>query len=1381
MLRLQTLGRLRFEGEGTAALSSRRKELVLLAFLARRGPRPISRAEVAALLWEDRDEQRARQSLRQALLELRRLVGEGLQVGPETIALAERVVDLDATAFEREVEAGQLDAAVGRWQGDFLTGLEDVGGEELRAWLEAQREALRRRLHTAFTGLCEDARRRGAWNEGISWAERWVAALPLDEAGHVCLLRLLDLSGRAEEGLSRYTAFTSELRALELAPSPALEQMGLVLERSSASAPPPRLSSAALFTPMLIGRGPALAELLAAWRVAREGGGSVVLVEGELGIGKTRLCEEFLRRLERESNARMSSRAHGREGPGPVELGVLAQLTSGLAMAPGLAGARPAALAALGQIAPAVRTRFPSLSEDSGVDAGQAFGEAVAAAAGEGPVVLFIDDLPQADPASLRALLSLIEAPPPGLLVLATARTGDGEPQVILSHQPAVRRLKLQPLSLPEVELLVGSILELPLEDKRRLASRLHAQGGGSPFYIVEMVSALADEGMLAPTERGEWHLTTGERRLPLPTSVRDVMTRRLAPLTPAGRLVLEAAAVLGLPFDRALLTEVSGQSPVAVDAALEELLLQRLIRETGVPGCHEFAQELVRHHVERNVPVARGEQLSSRAISALEARATSDPAVAAALVHHRARASTLITATRRRRRRVLSGAFGAVLVVAALGVGLRLRSSPGPTGTAVAVLPFAVTGGPELGYLRDGIVTLLSTELNGVGSLRITDPRAVLGIAAQISRNPPDVGQGRRVAERLGAGTYVIGDIVEGGGKIRIRATAHRVGQPSQPIARGESEGTTGELFQLVDALAGQLLSGLSGGPYEQLTRVAATTTRSLPALKAYLEGERLFREGAFHPAAREFQRAVTEDTTFALAYYWLSVASWWADDSKAIDSAATRAVRFSSRLSERDRRLFQAWDAFLSGDALGAELIYRQIVGAEPENVEAWLQLGEVLFHSGPRRGYPLAGARLPFKRVLYFEPEHTSAILHLARIAASEGRAGELDSLVRRILQLNPAGEWAVEAKALRSFARGDAAEQQEVLSELRTAIEGRVWNTARYVAVGAQNLPGAEKIIALLTEPTRPPEVRAFGYIARAHLALAHGQLRASNAELQPAFLLDPVSALEQRGLLALMPFVPIAGAGLRALRDSVIRGLPSTPAAHLETSHLATLHEGVHAELQQYLAAGLSLRMGDEAMARNYLQRLERPRTSPLAASLAQDAAASIRAQMALGAGRQAEAATALEQVQRLEARVGLIGGSPFYSQGLERYLYGGIMEKQGRFEDALRWYSSFSSNSIFDFVFLAPAHVHRGRMLERLGRAREAADHYRSALELYQDSDTEFGPIVKEAREGLARLTVAAPGRRSGVPITPGISTTQREGRTIASRPDRSPARRIAR
>lgn len=1322
MLRLQTLGQLQFKGEGAITLSSRRKELVLLAYLARRSPRPLARAEAAALLWQDRDEHRARQSLRQALLELRRLVGSGLIVEPERVWLVPQALELDATAFEDEVAAGRFEAAVDRWQGDFLPGAEEVGGEELRGWLESQREALRQRLRQALAQLVVAARSRGAWQEGIRWAERWISALPLDQEAHTHLLRLLDLDGRPADALSRFAAFTAQLRAADLEPSPELNQLGTILERSAHSASHPRPNSAALFTPTLVGRGPPLAELVAAWRLVEEGSSCVISVEGELGIGKTRLCDEFLRWLERESGERRGFRIHCREGAGPAEFSVLAQLGSRLATAPGLAGAPPAALARLARIVPQIREQFPSLSETASdsSEVADSFREAVVAVAEESPLVLFIDDLPQADRASRRVLLSLIERLPSRILVIVTSRTGDDEVSLALPPQPLIRRLKLQPLALPEVELLLGSILELPPDDRRHLASLLHAQGGGNPFYIVELVSALADEGTLALTERGSWQLMARDSRLPLPTGIREVVTRRVARLTPPGRTALEAAAVLAVPFDRELLAEVADQSPATVDAAMEELLLQRLIRKTGDSGSYEFAHELVRHHVGRSVSVERREELLSRAIGALESRASTDQVIRAALAHHRERASTVTAAARGRRRgRILAVAGGAVLLLAVLLVGLRARSNlPGPGG-AVAVLPFSVSGGPELGYLGDGIVTLLSTELDGVGSLRIADPRAVVGVATQIGKGAPNLEQGRRIAERVGAETYVIGDIVEGAGHVRIGAAVYRRGSPARLLARAKVEGSTSQLFELVDGLAGRLLSGLNPGPYEQLTRVAATTTNSLPALKFYLEGERLFRNGAFHPAARAFQRAINEDTTFALAYYWLSVASWWADDSKAIDSAASRSVQFGGRLSERGRRLFQPWDAFLRGDAPGAERIYRQIVGLEPENVEAWLQLGEVLFHSGPRRGYPMAAARRPFERVLFFEPEHTSALLHLARIAASEGRTAELDSLARRILKLNLDGEWAVEARALRCFAEGDRNEQRQVIDELRTANEGRVWNIARYVAVGAQDLDGPRRLIELLTEPTRPAEVRAFGDVALAHLELARGHSRAANAALQRASLLDPVPALEHRALLALLPFLADRGEQLRDLRDSVTRPLSSVAPIPLETSHLANLHDGVHQEIRAYLAAGLSLRMGDTA----------------------HDAAESIRAQLVQGAGRTAEATRALEEVQRLEARVGLIGGSPFYSQGLERYLYAGLLEKQGRLEDAIRWYGSFASNSIFDFVYLAPSHIRMARLFERLGRAQEATEHYRRALDLYGESDPEFRPLRQEAEAGLARVT----------------------------------------
>jgi tetratricopeptide (TPR) repeat protein len=650
------------------------------------------------------------------------------------------------------------------------------------------------------------------------------------------------------------------------------------------------------------------------------------------------------------------------------------------------------------------------------------------------------------------------------------------------------------------------------------------------------------------------------------------------------------------------------------------------------------------------------------------------------------------------------------------------------------------VSGAPELAYLRDGMASLLSTQLDGVGTLRTVDPRAVLGIAAQVGGSLPAVEQGRRVAQRVGAGTYVVGDIVEAGGRIRIGAAAYRPSEPTRPLARADVEGNTAQLFELVDAVAGRLLTGLSPGPYQQLTRVAATTTASLPALKAYLDGERYFRQGNFQTATRAFQRAVVEDTTFGLAFYWLSVASWWADDSETIDSSAALAVRYGTRLSERYRRLFLAWEAFLRSDPIQAEKIYRQIVELEPENVEAWLQLGEVRFHSGPRRGLPMAAARPAFERVLFFEPEHTSALLHLARITANESRLPALDSLVRRILDLSPAGEWAVEAKALRSFATGDVREQRQVIAELRTAGEGRVWNIARYLAIAAHSLEGAEQLLGLLIEPTRPPEVRAFGHVALAHLDLARGRARAAAARLDQASSFDPISALEHRALVAMVPFLPARAEYLRTLRDTMTRVGPSRAPASLETSHLANLHDVVHEELRSYLAAGLSVRLGDTATARKYLGELERPGRTQARATVARDAVSSIRAQLASRTGRAPDAARDLGEVLRLEARVGLIGGSPFYSQGLERFLYAGVLAGESRSQDASQWYDSFSSNSIFDLIYLAPAHLERGRLAEQLGQPEVALSHYQQAVALWLNCDPDLRALPDQARARIKAL-----------------------------------------
>src|SRR5688500_19104008 len=134
VLSLRTFGGIELTRGETPILPRRRKELVLLAFLARRSPRGVTRAVLAALLWGHRDESRARHSLRQSLSELKAELGDSLEITPETVRLRAGAVELDLRAFELAVESGREDEAAKLWRRAFLAGVGGLGGGVPRAW-----------------------------------------------------------------------------------------------------------------------------------------------------------------------------------------------------------------------------------------------------------------------------------------------------------------------------------------------------------------------------------------------------------------------------------------------------------------------------------------------------------------------------------------------------------------------------------------------------------------------------------------------------------------------------------------------------------------------------------------------------------------------------------------------------------------------------------------------------------------------------------------------------------------------------------------------------------------------------------------------------------------------------------------------------------------------------------------------------------------------------------------------------------------------------------------------------------------------------------------------------------------------------------------------
>lgn len=631
---------------------------------------------------------------------------------------------------------------------------------------------------------------------------------------------------------------------------------------------------------------------------------------------------------------------------------------------------------------------------------------------------------------------------------------------------------------------------------------------------------------------------------------------------------------------------------------------------------------------------------------------------------------------------------FGVLLAVAGAAMALYMvnrRPPAAPISTsAVAVLPFTVRGASEYGYLSEGMVTLLSTELNGIRAVRAVDARAVLSEVERSPSSTSDPGRARQVAERLGAGLFVLGDVIEADGRLRLSASAYRVGS-GDPVVQASAEGEPAHLFALVDSISAGLLAGLGGSG--SISQLAAATTGSLTSLKQYLDGEKLFRDGRFLEANDAFRRAAA-DSTFALANYWLSISGWWADQSDIIRPAADLAVRHANRLSPRDRLLLEAWDTLLHGDARESERRYRAVLGVEPENLHASTQLGEVIFHYGPRQGTSMIEARPAFERVLAVEPEDAGALIHLARIAAREQRFPEMGALVDRILTIDSTGEWAIEARTLRAFAgSGNARDEAWALEHLAAATDGRIWNEALYAWLAAGNRTGTEKVLTLLTDPSRAAEVRGFGHAALAWMRLAAGDQAGAFRQLDEAERFDSVAALEHRALLLAIPFVTVDSAEFKRTLLRLARWSPVARPPRTGASHVGGVHDDSHVVLHLYLLGLLSIRGNAPAAAEQLAQRLGLREGPGDVADYAHRAATSLRAQVALLRGQPDSAVAWLSASLATETSLSRMGASPFYSRGLERYILARALEKLGRPEEAARWDATFHGQPLFDIVF----------------------------------------------------------------------------------------------
>jgi DNA-binding CsgD family transcriptional regulator len=366
-------------------------------------------------------------------------------------------------------------------------------------------------------------------------------------------------------------------------------------------------------SPVLIGRAAELERLVAAAVAAP----SVTVVEGEAGIGKSRLVAELAARPEL-AGLRLLKGGCGQVRE-PFPLGPIVEALRGRAadlegvtLSP-VAGSLRALLPELGTVLP---DPLPPL-EDRAAERHRLFRGLADVLAALGPAVLVVEDLHWGDEQTVEFLGYLVGALPDALSVVLTYRgeEADAALRAVTARPPdpvGLEHLVLRPLDVAATRALASAILDAE-EVSAEFATHLCARSSGLPLAIQELLALLRSRGALIRWEGGWARRALDE--LDVPAGVLASVQERVAGLPDRARAVIQAAAVLQLRVPAALLAEVAGLPGLeGLDAALDSGLL------TERDGTVGFRHVLAAQAVYEGVPLGRRQSLHAGAARAVRA-----------------------------------------------------------------------------------------------------------------------------------------------------------------------------------------------------------------------------------------------------------------------------------------------------------------------------------------------------------------------------------------------------------------------------------------------------------------------------------------------------------------------------------------------------------------------------------------------------------------------------------------------------------------------------------------------------------------------------------------------------------------------------------------
>jgi serine/threonine-protein kinase len=669
-------------------------------------------------------------------------------------------------------------------------------------------------------------------------------------------------------------------------------------------------------------------------------------------------------------------------------------------------------------------------------------------------------------------------------------------------------------------------------------------------------------------------------------------------------------------------------------------------------------------------------------------------------------------------RRFAVGGGLTAVLAAGAW-LALRGRGADPLDLNRLAVAPFDVLE-PGLQLWREGLVDVVSRGLDGAGPLRTVSPTMVV----KRWTGRADATSAQALGRATGARTVVFGGLVGAGAdSVRLTATVLDVAGGTS-LGEIELREASNRMDRLADSLTVAVLRELGRTRAIGLVRSTPLGSKSLPALKAFLQGEQFLRRSEWDSALAYHQRAIALDSGFTLAWSHAGLAAGW--QHSASDSLSRtyklRAGALNHGLAPRESLIVQAESiaavvyegpAQLAGGwwTYGRRLVgtLDEAVKRYPNDPELWYMLGDARFHAGALAGVPPRASLDAFDRSIALDSSFTPSYVHAVPLGLELDGVAAAQRYARAFLAAGALGSYAESNQFILGLL--DPSTRAGAMSRLVDSTDPHMFQTV-WLGLNRWN-DSAETVVQLVRAKaareqargeTKPGGFTSFALPAalamRGHVREAYQHTTAIPSLLAQLVLLgavppDSVAALTQRW--STQP-------------NEAMLYAPPLLALRRDTAGLQGM-----------------IRMLDAAR-----QRPLPPQAPPIIKDVMGYLLASSRAYLALA---RRDSAAALQLFDALP------DSACYGACRIDDLVHAQLLAARGRLADAAKRLDAPSPG--FNMGLL-PGEVlralERGRVNERLGNRERAVAGYALVLEAWRNPDSELKPYVDEARAGLTRL-----------------------------------------